>query len=168
MGQGASLDCTDYRGDSKPPPIEWKPTSPPRAALMNKEMDPEADSMEPATARKIANQKIVVGTHCGKNGNYEKSKEYFTRSTDKVGGYALSTVNCSFYPKPAPIPFKEYIQAYKFKEKSKLIMEVDMTQTDHATLAYLLHDGQELVEKKHIACNDIDITKQYRLPTCFV
>ena len=44
---------------------------------MNKEMDPEADSMEPATARKIANQKIVVGIHCGKNGNYEKSKEYF-------------------------------------------------------------------------------------------
>ena len=35
MGQGASLDCTDYRGDSKPPPIEWKPTSPPRAAGIN-------------------------------------------------------------------------------------------------------------------------------------
>ena len=41
MGQGASLDCTDYRGDSKPPPIEWKPTSPPRAAGINpNEMSP--------------------------------------------------------------------------------------------------------------------------------
>ena len=89
----------------------------------------------------------------------EDGHKYFTM----FGGYGLSTVTRSIFPYNAASPLFKSKQ-FAFRAGTQLIMELDMTVPTHgvASLAYL-SNGVETVGTKNIACENIDVTKKYRL-----
>ena len=87
--------------------------------------------------------------------------------TSKYGGYGLSTVNHQLCPGGTAM-YNSYVNEHSYIRNTKLSMELDMTKSNSATLAYLVNGGKdEIMTKRNIAWDNIDINKKYRLCISF-